>query len=335
MAFIDTENGPAPCPDAVAVIGGGRWARVLVDVLCGIVPPSVAVSVHSRRNTGTMAAWAEARGLDKRIRLSPDWPRSPSAPRGAAIVANAARDHEDAVESTLAAGIPTLVEKPIALTAAAAQRLADLAHDRGVRFAVAHVFLFARYLDNFAKLVAEAGTVESLRMDWVDPRGEVRYGEPKHYDASLPVLVDVLPHIVSIAGAVTRRLPDACQNLTIARGGDRVETDLSIGNIPCSVLIERNAETRRRVVRIVAGGKTLQLDFSTEPGTITDRSHATVGDPLWDSGKRPVASMLTAFLAWAAGGARNRRLDLEPGLRACRLADLAAELNRTGQSRRR
>lgn len=326
---IDSDVGPVPCPDYIAVIGGGRWARVLTEVLCGLVPPVVGISVHTPRNAESMSAWAAAQGLGKRIHISPEWPQFSSAGSSAAIVVNAARDHERAVEWALSAGVPVLVEKPIALTAAAAQRLADLARHRGARFAAAHIFLFARYLDRFSRLVAEAGRIRSLRVEWTDPQFESRYGEHKQYDPSLPIFSDWLPHVLPIVSALTPDSPGKCEVTKLLRGGAHLELDLGFGDFPCHVQLARNSDRRRRIVEVAAGQKTLQLDFSREPGFITCDSMPTVGDPDWEVKRHPAACMLTAFLKWAAGGERDSRLDVEIGLRACRIIDRTLDAYRS------
>lgn len=321
MALIDSEEGFAQCPDSIAVIGGGRWARVLTEVLCGIVPPSVRISVHSVHNAKSMFVWVAERGLSERIHLSSEWPRFASARSSAAIVANAARDHERAVEWALSAGIPVMVEKPIAITAAASQRLVDMSRNRNTRFAAAHVFLFARYLENFSKLVADAGSVQFLRVQWTDPQSENRYGEQKQYDPSLPVFADWLPHVLSMVGTLMPGLPQRCEKLKFLRGGAHLELDLMLGDIPCSVQLIRNSDQRRRIIEVSAGQKMLQLNFSKEPGIITCGSATMVGDPDWEVKRRPAARMLTAFLKWAAGGECDSRLDVEIGLRANRVID--------------
>ena len=222
-----------------------------------------------------------------------------------------------------------MVEKPIALTGPAAERLADLARQRNIPFAAAHVFLFARYLDNFWKLIRDAGRVDSLHLDWADPESEERYGERKRYDHGLPVFADWLPHVVSIVGSLVSRVPDNCRILEVRRGGAAVDLELMVGSIPCTVRMERNAERRRRIVQAFVQGQMFQLDSSREPGTINAGTWAMTGDQHWDCGMRPVARMLMAFLKWAAGGERDGRLDIEPGLRACKLIDDAWEMYRS------
>ncbi len=321
MGATERDQGHAPYPDQVAIVGGGRWARVLVDVVSSLVPPSIGISVHSRSNASAMSAWADARGLGKRIQLSRDWPRPSGSGSCAVLIANAARDHEAAVEWALSFGFAVLVEKPLALTAAAAQRLADLAHERKARFAAAHVFLFARYIENYSSILAETGPIESLRIEWTDPSSEERYGESKRYDASLPVFADWLPHVLSIVGALLPRAVESCRTVEVRKGGAEVKLELIAGDVPCVVRMERNAAQRRRIINAFCGKELIQLDFSTEPGTITHGSSAITGDPHWGSSMHPAPCMAAAFLRWAAGAESDARLDIASGVRACKIID--------------
>ncbi len=329
MTVVETQNGTTRCPDHIAIIGGGRWARQLADSLCRLVAPSVGVSVHSRHDIDSLAAWADAHGWTRRLQLSSAWPERLSAEAGAVIVANAARDHEAAVAWALDAGLPVMVEKPIALTGIAARRLAELARDRDVLLAAAHVFLFARYLENFSKLIVDGEAVDLLHIDWADPAMEERYGERKQYDPSLPVFSDWLPHVVSIAGACLPQLPYACRKLEVRRGGAALELELTAGSVPCVVRLERNAERRRRICRVSVAGEMFQLDFSTEPGTIRRGSAVVPGDSHWHSSMRPVSRMLVAFLNCAAGGDQDARLDVGPGLQACGIIDQVSDMYRS------
>ncbi len=324
MVTINGREGRNRCPDTIAIIGGGRWARVLTEVLCGLVPPSVEIFVHSRNNAELMSTWVSERKFRQQVHVSSDWPESLPAESSAVLVVNAARDHERAVEMALSIGAPVLVEKPITLSAAATQRLADLAHSRNVHFAAAHIFLFARYLDRFSRLVADAGGARCMRIEWTDPKNESRYGERKQYDASLPVYLDWLPHVLSIAGTLAPSATQKCEKLELLKGGAHLVLELVLGDVPCSVKLIRNADRRQRRIEVVTRGKTLQLDFSSEPGTITVDSKTINGDPDWDVKKRPAARMLGAFLQWAAGGAFDSRLDVEVGLKANQVIDQVA-----------
>jgi predicted dehydrogenase len=236
-------------------------------------------------------------------------------------VINAARDHESAVERSLLSGVPVLVEKPMALTAAAAGRLTELATRRNTRLAAAHVFLFARYLDRFSALAKAAGHVRFLRVEWTDPRLEHRYGEPKRYDPGLPLLADLLPHVFSLVRALAPTGPDRCDHLVISGDGAEADVALTFGDLPCNVHLARESDYRRRVLEAGIGDRVLRLDFSQEPGLISCGAVSTVGDADWMKQSRPLARMLTAFLQWAAGGDTDDRLDADLGLRACRMID--------------
>lgn len=321
----------APCPDCIAVIGGGRWARVFVEVLCGLVAPSIEISVHSAHGAAFISSWAEKLGLGGRIKIYSEWPQFDPAKSTAVVVVNAARDHERAVAWALTSGVPVLVEKPVALDGAAAQRLADLALRGDVSFAAAHIFLFARYLENFSRLVRDAGGAQSISVQWMDPRSEDRYGEQKHFDAGLPVFSDWLPHVLSIIATLAPGLPMRCGKVDFSRGGASLELEIFLGDVPCNIQLVRNGESRQRSIDVVAGSRALRLDFSQEPGVITDGCTTMVGDDDWGTGKRPSARMLTAFLQWAAGGECDGRLSADIGVRTCHLIDQVSVKYRCAQ----
>lgn len=315
------EYGSVSNLDSIAIIGGGRWARVLTEVVCKLVAATTKVSVHSLHNADSMLMWVKARGFEERISVSSESPDFVPNTSNAIIVVNAARDHETAVRWALSAGVPVLAEKPVTLTAAATGRLVELAADLNIPFAAAHVFLFARYIDRFAKFVADAGRIQSLRVHWADPQAESRYGEQKQYDASISVISDCLPHVLSIIGTLTPELPHGFKVTKFQRGGASLELELMFGDISCTICLERNSDQRRRHIAATVGQRVLQLDFAREPGLISDGTMTVSGDPDWETQKRPVACMLTAFLGWASNNGFDSRLDVETGLRSCQVID--------------
>jgi predicted dehydrogenase len=315
-----------PCPDHVAVIGGGRWARVLTEVLCGLVPPFVRISVHSPHNAKAMSAWVSERGLEQRIYVSSGLPDLSSGTSNAVIVANAARDHEKAIELALSEGVPVLAEKPLTLNFAASQRLADMARSQGTYFAAAHVFLFARYVETFAQFIADGNSIQSIRVHWMDMQSESRYGEAKSYDPGLTVFADWLPHVISILGALTTNQIQRCKKLEFLRGGAHLMIDTMLGDIPCSIQLVRNGNHRQRIIEVTTKKKVVKLDFSSEPGSITSGSTSVGGDPDWSVKPKPVAQMLTAFLQGATGGIRDNRLNIAIGLRVSQIIDQTSSL---------
>lgn len=265
-----------------------------------------------------------------RVEIMGALPHVPDAQRSAVIIANAAREHEATAKWSLAAGVPTLVEKPIALSGDSARRLGAIARERGLLLAPAHVFLFASYLRALSATIASAGAMEAMWIHWSDPAAETRYGELKSYDSSVPLVVDVLPHIVQLVVAVSGVLPSAAREVDVRDGGSSVSLSLRVGDVPCSVQLGRHSDRRRRLLRVQAERGTFELDFSTEPGSISTPGGVVVSDDTWSASARPLASMLTAFLHWAAGGEKDARLALQPAIRACELIDAIVPLYDAG-----
>ena len=308
-------------PDYVFVIGGGRWARVLLEVTCSLTPVSVKIYVCSPRNFTSMEEWVLATGLGDRIQVRSDYPKTISCKNGAVIVANAAYHHEKAIKWALYQRLPVLVEKPVTLSFSATQRMVDLANSQRTYFATAHVFLFASYIENFSKLVSSQGGIVSIRVLWTDPRIECRYGETKNYDAGLPVYADCLPHIISILSTFIIRPAKLSENIGFFRGGEHLRINLLYGQISCLIEMARNQDSRQRIIEVNTEKRKITLDFSREPGVIYTDSEGQCGDKYWNHKPKPVSNMLSAFLQTAAGGNSDSRLDHSIGLTANQLID--------------
>lgn len=315
------EENHSKYPKHVAVIGGGRWARVLLEVLSGVVPQFVQISAHSPSNSQSMLTWVLARGLEKRIQVSSNYPDVNEGDSCAVIVVNAARDHEKAIEWALSRRLPVLVEKPITLSFASAHRLTDLATSQKTYLAAAHVFLFTRYIWAFSKLVNEAGGFRAIRLKWMDPVAENRHGEPKSYDPGLTIYADLLPHILSILSALSSNSVQLGRKLDVLRGGAYLKMFIQIGDIPCEIEMIRNGESRQRLIEVDTREGMKSLDFSNEPGVIFSNAMEQCGDPLWNIWPRPVAAMLLAFLEGAVGGPRNKGLDIGIGMESSQIID--------------
>ena len=307
-------------PDNVAIIGGGRWARVLIKVLHTIAPKEVKMSIHSLHNAKGMEAWVSHQGFENRIGVYSILPNFSSNVSNAVIVVNAAGDHEKSAKWALGQDYPVLVEKPLSLNFLAAQRLANLALSRKIYLATAQVFLFASYVETFSKIVADENEIISINVIWMDLQS---------YDAGLPVYLDWMPHILSILGTFLVSPTPLCEKIDLLGGGSHLNIHLIYGQIPCSIELVRNGNSRQRIFEVCTRHKKLTLDFSDEPGVIFVNGISQSGDSNWHVKKKPVAKMLESFLTGAAGGIRDARLDVSVGLNANQVIDQIATIYRS------
>jgi predicted dehydrogenase len=304
----------------IAVIGGGRWARVIASVLHDFFPEVTQISMHSPGNADQLRAWISENHF-KRVFAKADWPDyfAPSRPK-AVIVANAAAMHFPAAVAAILSRIPVLIEKPLAMSARDAAFLVSLAQNKGTELCSAHIFLFADYIQKFGNMVRQSGTILKVHFCWSDPEMEHRYGEVKNYDATLPVFQDIIPHIFSIL----RSFWDdelSFDGIQVESCGAKITVITKIGSIPCSLRLERNSALRNRVISVETESDVIELDFSIEPGTITSKAGQESGDDLWNEQPRPMRKMLGTFINAMRSNKKDSRFNAELSIESCRFSD--------------
>jgi hypothetical protein len=187
--------------------------------------------------------------------------------------------------------------------------------------AASHVLLFARYLENFERLVARQGHARGLEMIWEDGKGDMVRGEVKSYDPAVTVFDDVLPHLVPALAWIAHQGLSS-PSLEIANGGAQVTIGASAAGLPITIRLARNAKARSRILIAQVADGSCTLDFSTEPGTIAAPEQINKdADPEWNHALRPLGAMLTAFMAGIQSGAWDERLSSQKALASALFAD--------------
>jgi predicted dehydrogenase len=213
----------------LALVGGGRWARVIASVLSGLDTPFAHVLIVSRANAGFLAQNLPS----SRFEVVPTIDEALRRFRpNAAIIANAARAHVSNAERLIAASVPVLIEKPAALKEEEAARLLASAKRHGVCAMACLPLLHCSYLHRFiAQLAASGLSPENLTLEWEDAAGETRYGEPKRYDGGISVAQDVMPHAWAILSQVFGASidADAVRACGIVAGGRGATYALEVG----------------------------------------------------------------------------------------------------------
>jgi predicted dehydrogenase len=280
------------------------------------------ITVHSPGNSVAVASWIEQLCLADRVRAEAAWPvfEAEEERPDAVIIANRAGDHFAAAASALRAGIPALVEKPVCLARGQIEDLCEISRANRTVFGASNVFLFARYFETYAAAVAKLGKLHGLRFVWTDGAYDIRRGETKSYDSAVTVFDDVLPHIVPMIGQLEFR-GLSLVSLDVQDGGAKLEVKARSEGRSISLIIARNQAGRQRRIDVATETASAVLDFSNEPGIIDVSGVHENGDPLWNDAPGPLATMLAAFIAAAAGQAPDPRLSPCHAISAASLVD--------------
>ena len=220
----------------------------------------------------------------------------------AAIVVNRAAHHESTAAKLLEAGVPTLIEKPFALSVEGVQRLDRMAYGNGKLYlAVAHVLKFNEHIADFAaNLSLSTHRPHYASITWTDPK------EGRHYDPTLSLVADIMPHIVSIIDTVLPGHPPILEGWS--HGGAGNDFRFMVGNTCLDIHLERDAETRQRIIEVACGRTVHRLDFTANP---TDHN--------------PLSKLVACFLEGAAGGHKDHRLDTRLAFMAAGLTERCLE----------
>lgn len=301
-------------PDVIYVMGGGRWARIIIDVLFRITPSSVLIKIFTPRNSKNMQLWVEENKFEQRVKVETGEPEKLNDKHIVAIVVNRVNDHEQAIRKVINVCSHVIVEKPFTNSFAISNDLYNMANKKGVTISTAHVFLFASYFEQFSKLVLKAGKINYILFDWSDPKSETRYSENKQYDSSLSIFADWLPHILSMTDRMVPQAKIVVNDVTINRGGATTEIKLLINEVICMIKLNRNADERVRKIFVSSETCDLDLDFSMEPGKIKINDSETLELVKWGFEERPLPLMLKAFLTGSTTNTFDERLDCRIGL---------------------
>jgi hypothetical protein len=180
--------------------------------------------------------------------------------------------------------------------------------------------------------LASGGRLRRLSIVWQDGAADIRDGEVKSYDPLVTVFDDVLPHVLPMVQLFQEGSARPV-SLDVRRGGAEISIKAQLVQLEVTLLLARNGERRRRTVLAHTDAGDYSLDFSGEPGLINGPGILDLNaDPLWDSAPRPLRSMLSAFLAAAAGGPLDARLSPDKALMSAAFADAVRDQYRARQA---
>ena len=234
----------------VAVIGAGAFGRNHVRVinqlpdieLAGIVDSDTAKAQQLAQAYGS-SAFASADEVCGRF--------------DAAIVATPTRTHEAVAIPLLEAGIDLLIEKPIADSCTAGERLAHLAQERGRVLQVGHLERFNPAVMALENALTIPLFFEIHRLSMFTPRS-----------LDIDVVLDLMIHDLDIVLSFTREFPEDIRAAGISILSDRVD----IANVRLSfpsgcvanLTASRVSTEKVRKLRLFQPGEYISIDYQRQ-----------------------------------------------------------------------
>ncbi len=272
----------------LCLIGGGRWARVLINVLADVLPAHWQITWVTRHGQEFAKQWCDQHAR-QRVGVLPELSDQCLESSNAAVIATSPNTHFEFAKRTLAAQIPTFCEKPLVLDATECIELEQAALQNNCPLGINLELTYASYLEEFAELTSGLKK-QTIDLQWLDPWSEQRYGETKYSDLYTNIVDDMFPHCWSILAGVAPGHAWVVKRVSYLENSD-VLVELTSGDIDATVTLSRRATCRRRIVNLNQDESI--LDFSQEPGCI---HHAGLHRELAWRGERPLTRSLTSFL---------------------------------------
>jgi predicted dehydrogenase len=293
-----------PPPERCVVAGGGRWARVVLRELLGVLPPTTAIVVASPSAAEIMRDFVArddaVRPHAGRIEVRRELPEAAAGSGDVAVVVKKPAQHYETAATLLERGYHVLVEKPFTLDAEHARALLALARERGRVAAAGLVFLAAEYVHEFRRrLPFDPASAEAIDIQWSDPEVEIRHGEVKRVSGNVSIVMEVLPHAWALLVAVFGRVPPLAFRLASAGPGKRAAAIAgSASDVPLRIELDSAAAQRRRTMILKGAAVEASLDFAGDPVIARVGGAAPAPLPVLGAEGRPMARMLRGFLEY-------------------------------------
>jgi dTDP-4-amino-4,6-dideoxy-D-glucose ammonia-lyase len=276
-ALLERSRRASGLPQQVAVVGAGRWGRVLCRVLAELSPRLSTIHVVAERNYPETCEWLEESskdGIKHCDRIVVRRSLAEILELGdveVAIVTKMASQHYTATRELLLANKHVLVEKPFVLCAEQARELVELARERNRVLAVGYEFMFARTLHHYSDLLdRHLGDIHRVDIVWKDRPGVLKWGVRKQPDLSANIITDLYPHVLSQLHLMLGRREISLRELRSADGCWQADIELTYGTIPVHIALDKQASAARRSISVTSScGRNLALDYTDEPGEVT------------------------------------------------------------------
>jgi predicted dehydrogenase len=294
--------------------------------LCAVSAPGSSIHLHGSRSDPGLLEWWSASPHKQRIEIVEQPIPCGQSTTGVALIVNSAHEHRRSVDSALEAGYHAVCEKPLTFSRHDTLELLARATERGLRLFCTNTYLFADYLHVLRRDWLRGRTFSELQITWADASEEVRHGDVKSYDSSVPVIFDVLPHVANVVLATHGQLTFDRSSIAVAHGGSAVMAQFDGGDLTVRASMARNSARRTRLLRYSGPTDQVTIDFAAEPGVVSlNQGSEVCTDPAWHTRRKPIAQMLASVKAYFEGGVLDERLGADAALLGNDLIDSVAE----------
>jgi|AntAceMinimDraft_1070359.scaffolds.fasta_scaffold04755_6 predicted dehydrogenase len=294
----------------------------MAAVLCASLPAEAAVFMLGDPSDGETQQWLVDSDLENRIRVVSGFPKCPGSLIGVALVVNSAYLHKTTVEAAMAAGYHVVCEKPLAFSRKEVCDLTAMALSLGLELFCTNTYLFAGYLENFKSRCLSERTFSCVRITWSDPKHEQRYDTAKSFDSGVPLIIDVLPHVANTLLSTIGEFKAIPVSAAFGKGGSTASLSYASDDLIIEVELARNSSKRLRLIEFFAENYEVSLDFSTEPGVISENN--ALAEPIdfdWTSDQKPIRAMLLSVQDFFASGLPDPRLGCLASLQGLDMID--------------
>ncbi len=289
----------------IGLVGAGRWGKNIISTLADI--EGVQLTRLASRNPESLAL------VPEECEMVPDW-RELTLERAidGLIIATPPASHGEIALAAGSAGIPVLVEKPLATDPMAAHTLLKSAELNGGFVLVDHIHLFHPAYRALKKKVAELGGPSKI----TKIVGDAGNNGPVRDDVS--VLWDWGPHDVSMMLDLMAEYPSDAT----ASSPDDATVELALtftGNRWAETRMSNTLAHKVRRLDVFCAGHKLTYDDAGGDGFTVDDAPQPV------SGKRPLTQAIEDF----AEAVRAHSSDLTSLRLGVDVVDVLAECDRT------
>jgi predicted dehydrogenase len=289
-------------PIRAAVIGAGSFGQSHIRVIRQLEGVELAAIIDIDPARGSFATVEPV--LDK---------------IDAAIVATPTVTHEQVATPLLENGIDVLVEKPIADSSAAGERLARLARDRGRILQVGHLERFNPAVLALEKIVTLPLFFEIHRLSVFTPRS-----------LDIDVVLDLMIHDLDIVLSLTRELPNEIR----AAGISVLSSKVDIANVRLSfasgcvanLTASRVSTEKVRKLRLFQPGEYISIDYQRQDAlalrVCKNEPNGFVSQKLAVQAAEPLELELKAFFA----AVRDRSRPIVDGFQAAQSLRVAEDI---------